>query len=129
MSLLNIHGEIRWIVVILATAVIIKFSIGWLRKQEYNKIDRILMSSFVGFMDINLLLGLILFLQRSFDYMRLFEHVGIMLTTVVLVHTNAMWKNRSSAVKFRNNLFLVIVALGLVFLGVIRIRGSFLYDI
>ena len=40
MSMLNIHGELRWLVVMLAIAIIIKFAIGWLRKQEYNKIVR-----------------------------------------------------------------------------------------
>ncbi|MCA9958820.1 MAG: hypothetical protein R3E31_17670 [Chloroflexota bacterium] len=129
MSIQNIHGEVRWLVVILAVVIIIKFAIGWLRKQDYNKTDRILMSAFVGFIDVNLLLGLILFLQRTVDYTRLFEHVGIMLTTVVLAHTNAAWKNQPSAIKFRNNLFLIIAVLALVFLGVVRVRGSFLYDI
>jgi len=124
-TLLTIHGEIRWLVALLAIIVIVKFVIGLIQKAEYKKIDRILMSSFVGFMDINLLLGLILLFQFGFNSMLRIEHATTMILAVVVGHSNAAWKKKGSQVKFRNNLIVVVVALALVFVGVIRLRGGF----
>ena len=121
----TIHGEVRWLVAIVAVIVIIKFAIGLIQKSEYKSMDRGLMSGLVGLIDINFLLGLILLFNRGFDRMAV-EHAGTMFVAVLLAHSNAAWrKSEDSAKKFRNNLILVIVVLALVFAGVTVIRGGF----
>ncbi|MBK7894114.1 MAG: hypothetical protein IPJ90_04335 [Anaerolineaceae bacterium] len=121
----TIHGEIRWLVAIMAVIVIVKFVIGLLQKSEYKSMDRGLMSGLVGLIDVNFLLGLILLFNRGFDRVAV-EHAGTMFIAVLLAHSNAAWrKSEDSAKKFRNNLILVIVVLALVFAGVMRIRGGF----
>ena len=121
----TIHGEVRWLVAIVAIIVIVKFAIGLIQKSEYKSMDRGLMSGLVGFIDINFLLGLILLFNRGFDRMAV-EHAGTMFMAVLLAHSNAAWrKSEDSAKKFRNNLILVIVVLALVFAGVTVIRGGF----
>ena len=121
----TIHGEVRWLVAIVAVIVIVKFAIGLIQKSEYKSMDRGLMSGLVGLIDINFLLGLILLFNRGFDRMAV-EHAGTMFVAVLLAHSNAAWrKSEDSAKKFRNNLILVIVVLALVFAGVTVIRGGF----
>ena len=121
----TIHGEVRWLVAIVAIIVIVKFAIGLIQKSEYKSMDRGLMSGLVGLIDINFLLGLILLFNRGFDRMAV-EHAGTMFVAVLLAHSNAAWrKSEDSAKKFRNNLILVIVVLALVFAGVTVIRGGF----
>jgi hypothetical protein len=122
----TIHGEVRWLVAIVAIIVIVKFAIGLVQKSEYKSIDRGLMSGLVGLIDINFLLGLILLFSLGFQGQARLEHVGTMFIAVLLAHSNAAWrKSEDSAKKFRNNLILVVVVLALVFVGVLRIRGGF----
>jgi heme A synthase len=122
----TIHGEIRWLVAIVAIVVIIKFAVGLIRKSEYGPMDRGLMSGLVGLIDINFLLGLILLFTLGFEGQVRLEHAGTMFIAVLLAHSNAAWrKSEDSAKKFRNNLILVVVVLALVFLGVTRLRGGF----
>lgn len=122
----TIHGEFRWLVAIVAVVVIVKFALGLIKKSEYKSMDRGLMSAFVGLIDINFLLGLILLFSLGFDSRTRLEHAGTMFVAVLLAHSNAAWrKSTGSAKKFRNNLILVVVVLALVFVGVITIRGGF----
>jgi heme A synthase len=122
----TIHGEIRWLVAILAIVVIVKFAVGLIRKSEYGRMDRGLMSGLVGLIDLNFLLGLILLISLGFDSRTRLEHAGTMFIAVLLAHSNAAWRKSEDSTKlFRNNLILVIVVLVLVFAGVTIIRGGF----
>jgi len=127
--ILTLHGLMRWLVAIAGLIAIIKFAIGWLTKAEYKPVDKRIMSVFTIFLDINLLLGLILLfgLGDGFPPNRL-EHATIMILAVITAHLSAIWRNSpSSAVKFRNNLIVVLIALALVAMGVIRLRGSWVF--
>ena len=122
----TIHGEMRWLVAILAIVVIVKFALGLIQKKEYGRMDRGLMSGLVGLIDLNFLLGLILLISRSFEGRPQLEHAGTMFIAVLLGHSNAAWRKiDDSAKKFRNNLVLVVVVLALIFMGVVRLRGGF----
>ena len=115
----TIHGEFRWLIVILALAVIIKFAIGLIQKKEYSRMDRGLMSGLVGLIDLNFLMGIILLISLGFDSRVRLEHAGTMFVVVLLAHSNAAWrKSEDSAKLFRNNLILVIVLLVLIFAAV-----------
>ena len=122
----TIHGEFRWLVAILAIVLIVKFALGLIQKAKYGRMDRGLMAGFVGLIDINFLLGLILLFNRGFDRQAV-EHAGTMFVAVLLAHSNAAWRKSGDSTKlFRNNLILVVVVLALVFVGVLAIRqGGF----
>ena len=127
--ILTLHGEIRWLVALVGAIAIIKFAIGWLTSQPYAKFDRALMSGFTILMDINLLLGLILlfFLGGGFPRYRL-EHAFIMILAVIVAHLSIRWRNDPDPARiFRNNLFVTVIALALVFLGVIMLRGGWIF--
>ncbi len=120
------HGEMRWLVTIVAVIAIIKFALGLIRKEKYGRLDRGLMSGLVGLVDFNFLLGLILLFPLGFDNRTRLEHIGTMLIVVLLGHSNAIWKKSGNSGKlFRNNLILVVVMLALVFVAVQTIRGGF----
>ena len=127
--LLTFHGEMRWLVVLAALLVAGRSLIGLLRKLEFGKADRILMSVLVGLLDLNLLLGLVLLWgwPGGLASYRL-EHAVTMILAVVAAHSWAAWrKSADSRTKFRNNLLVVIGVLVLVFVGVTRLRGGFLF--
>lgn len=122
----TVHGELRWLVAIVAVVIIVKFAIGLIRKSEYGRADRGLMAALVGFIDLNFLLGLILLISLGFEGRVRLEHAATMFVAVLLAHSNAAWRKSTDSTKlFRNNLILVIMVLVLVFIGVARVRGGF----
>lgn len=129
MSMLTtIHGEMRWLVVLAAVVVIVKFLMGWLGKREYAAIDQKLLLVFTILLDINVLLGLIiLFFGGGFSGPRL-EHATTMILAVIAAHMTAIWRRSTdSSLKFRNQLLMVVLAVILVIFGVIRLRGGFMF--
>ena len=126
--LMTIHGELRWLVVLAAIIVIIKFLIGWLGKREYTSLDQKLLMVFTILLDINVLLGLIiLFFGGGFTGPRL-EHATTMILAAIAAHMTAIWRRSTdSSLKFRNQLLMVVLAVILVIFGVIRLRGGFMF--
>lgn len=126
--LMTIHGEFRWLVALVALVVVVKFLFGWLGKREYSSLDRTLLTILTIALDINVLLGLILlFVGGGFTGPRL-EHATTMLLAAVAAHMTAIWRRSTdSPTKYRNQLLLVLLALALVFLGVWRLRGGFMF--
>ena len=127
--ILTIHGLVRWLVAIVALVAIVRSVMGLVQKQAYTSTDRSLISAFTIVMDINLLLGLILLfgLGGGFPMLRI-EHATTMILAVAVAHSTAAWrKSDNSAKKFRNNLIAVAVSLALVFVGVLRLRGGWMF--
>lgn len=127
-TLITIHGELRWLVALVAIVVLVKFLIGWLGKRQYTSLDRSLLMGYTILLDINVLLGLIILLfGGGFNGPRL-EHATTMILAVIAAHMTAMWrKSTDSTIKYRNQFLLVLLSLALVLLGVIRLRGGFMF--
>ena len=127
-TLMTIHGELRWIVAVLAVVIIIKFAIGWLGRRNYTSLDRTLLMAYTILLDINVLLGLVLlFINGGFSGPRI-EHATTMLLAVIAGHMTALWRRSTdSPTKYRNQLLLVALSLLLVFFGIIRLRGGFTF--
>lgn len=132
MNLLFIaHSHLRWLILIAAAFAIIKFAIGWLRGGAFKGMDRGLAAAFSGLMDLQVTLGLIYLIWTSavgapFTPNRI-EHLTTMLIAAAVAHLPAMWKKSADAIRFRNTLFCVLGALLLVFLGVVRLRGGWVW--
>ena len=126
--LMRVHGDIRWLVAIVAAAVVIKFLIGWLGKKQYAPLDKTLLLVYTILMDINVLLGLILlFFAGGFSGTRL-EHATTMVLAAIAAHMTAVWrKSTDPPTKYRNQLLMVALSLLLVVMGVIRLRGGFTF--
>lgn len=127
--ILTIHGLIRWLIAVAGLVAIIKFAYGWLSKANYTPLDKRIMSLFTITLDINVLLGLILLfgLGGGFPMTRI-EHATTMILAAVVAHLSAIWRrSENSGTKFRNNLIVVIVALLFIFMGVMRLRGGWIF--
>ncbi len=132
MFLLAMHNLMRWVVVILALVAVVNASLGWSQNRSWSKSDRLIGSFFTISLDIQLLLGLILFftsgwanqLFTNFGEMMAspsgrffgFEHVLYMLLAVIFAHVGSARARKASPdrQKFRNALVwyaLVIVVL------------------
>lgn len=119
----TIHGELRWIITLLALVIIVVFAVGWLGKREYRPLHRSLLTGYTILMDTNVLLGLILLFSLGLSAAYRLEHALTMILAAVAAHATAIWrKSTDSPTKFRNQLLLVLLSLALVLVGVIRMR-------
>lgn len=126
--LLLAHSGLRWLVLLVAVIVILKYLIGWLQHGQYKGMDRGLMAAFSGLMDLQSLLGVILLLWSGFagvgfPFFRI-AHGLIMIAAAVLAHMSRRWKNADDATLFRNNLFLIVGSLILVLIGISILPGG-----
>jgi len=126
--LLMFHSILRWIILLVAVIAIVKFAIGWLRGGEFKGMDRGLMSGFSGLMDLQATLGLILLLWNGFagagfPIYRI-EHGITMIVAASLAHLSARWKKADDQTRFRNNLFLILGVLVLIFAGIASLPGG-----
>ncbi len=126
--ILTVHGLVRWVVALLALTALIKFGLGWVRKGAFASADRGIMSAYTGFLDLNLLLGLILFFFYQSAAPRRLEHVITMIIAIVIAHASAAWRKSDDAVKkFRNNFLVVLVSILLIFSAVTQLRGGWVF--
>jgi len=126
--LLIVHSYLRWLVLLAAVAVIAKFALGWYRGDTFKGMDRGLISSFSGFVDLQVTLGLIVFLWSGFTGtgfpMYRIEHAMTMIVAAVIAHMHVIWKTAEDKVRFRNSLFIALSVLVFIFIGVARLPGG-----
>jgi len=124
--LLVTHSHLRWLILIAALVAILKFAWGWRRGGTFQRLDRILASSFSGLMDLQALLGFILLIWNGvvggFPMYRI-EHTVTMIVAAVVAHLHVLWKNAEDKKRFRNSMFIVIDTLIIVYIGVARLPG------
>ena len=126
--LLVTHSHLRWLILIVALAAALKFAWGWLRGGTFQRLDRILASSFSGLMDLQAALGLVFLVWNGlagtgFPMFRI-EHAVTMTIAAAVAHLNTRWKNAEDKIRFRNSLFIILDTLIIVFIGVARLPGG-----
>lgn len=114
---LTLHSINRWIIVVVAVIGLIKFLIDWLRSSTYQPVDRGLMAAYTGLLDLQLLMGIILLIDRGFA-LRPLEHAMTMLVAIILAHLSRVWRDKPDQVKFRNNFLAILVGILLIIAGV-----------
>jgi hypothetical protein len=120
-----IHSILRWLIVIAAVIVSVKFALGWLRGGAFQKMDRGLVSGFSGLVDLQIALGIIFLIWNGlagagFPMYRI-EHTVTMIIAAVVAHLPARWKNAGDKTRFRNSLFIILDTLIIIFIGVARL--------
>lgn len=131
---LTLHNITRWLVLIFGVIAVVRAFAGWFGRKSWDKADRQVGMLFAGMIDLQLLLGLILFafytpftkvLFSNFGaamrdgVTRFFtmEHSLVMLIVVVLVHIgvgavkkveNSVAKHKRAALWFTVTLVLIL---------------------
>ncbi|RIH83099.1 hypothetical protein [Calidithermus roseus] len=132
---LALHNLARWLVLGVALALIVRGVLG-LRQGSYTATDRRLGVIYTGLMDLQLLLGLILFgvspfmrglfanapaaMQQGSSRFFLAEHWVLMLLAVILAHigSSRVKKLEGDRLKHRQSLIFYGLSLVLVLLGI-----------
>ncbi len=142
--LLVIHNLLRWIVVVFMIFALVRAYRGWLGKREWTSADRRSGVFFGVSMDIQLLVGLLLYVVYSpitraamtdmvaamnNAAMRFFalEHLFYMFVAVVLVHLGSMFARRgaNAVSKHRTSAIFYTLAALAILLGMPWMRPLF----
>jgi hypothetical protein len=112
--LLGLHNILRWLVLILAVLALVRAYRGWLGRREWTPADRRAGSFFGIGMDIQLLLGLLLYFvfspltqvaladlgaamsNRELSFFAI-EHGVTMLVAVILIHVGSALARRAAS--------------------------------
>jgi heme A synthase len=120
----TLHSHFRWVVVIVAVVAALLNLTAWLRRDQRG-LDRKAMAAFLGVVDLQMLLGIVLLFGLGFGGRNRMEHVATMIIAVIVGHLSALWKRRESPVRARNNFFVILVVLALIWVGVSRVADWF----
>jgi hypothetical protein len=129
--LLAVHNIMRWIVLILGVIVVLRALIGWLNSREWTIVERRLGVFFTSAIDVQLLLGLLLFLffspltKSAFqdfgavmgnDGLRfiVLEHTFYMVLAVVFAHLGSVFSKRASQPTAKHRLAAIWYGLALI---------------
>lgn len=121
--LLMLHSIVRWIIVVLGLIAIVKFLVGMIRKNEFDKMDRGLSAGFSGLIDLQVMLGLLYFFITGFGGVGFplfrIEHMLTMLVAAAMAHAPSMFKKATNkyAVAFYSVLgTMILIVIGVSFL-------------
>lgn len=121
------HSGWRYLVILVLVIAIIRALWGWLRQGEWGNLDNRLGLAVSIVVDIQLLLGIVLWIMQQqwlgFNSLSAWEHPVTMILTAAVAHVtwSRVKKQTSSAGKFRTAAIGFIVAGLLLALGVARI--------
>ena len=134
---LGVHNILRWVVLIMAVIALFRSYYGWISKREYTDRDRKIGIIFSSTLDLQLLLGLILYiflspitrtafqdisLAMTVPDIRFFalEHIAVMILAIIFVHlgtmlskkaTSDIGKHRRSAIWFTLSTLAIVFAI------------------
>jgi cytochrome c oxidase subunit IV len=127
-TLFDLHSYLRWLVVLIAVAAIVRLALGLFREDAYDRASRALTLLFSIAIDVQVLVGIVYLIWNGskYDYWprERFEHMAVMLGALGLAHLPSRWKNSPSSLRYRNDLLVVVVVLALIFVGVVLLPGG-----
>lgn len=118
-GLWHLHSAVRWLVVIITVALLVKLVIGLVSGGTFDSLANGLTRAFSIATGVQWLLGLALFVVwGGFDIRYRLEHAVIMTVAVALAGMTARWKNAPDSQRYRMTLLIVVIVLALVYVGV-----------
>lgn len=122
-GLFHAHSGLRYLVLLAGVIAIVYFLAGLATKKPAGKPARILGSIYVGLVDLQVLLGLVLLMMRPF-YPRLWGHLAMMVLAAVVAHVLLVINRKRAQPNFVLPLLGVGVSLLLIVGGIFAIRPS-----
>ncbi len=134
---LTLHSLVRWAIVIVGIVAVVRAFMGWRGKKPWTQLDDRLGLGFTSVMDLNLLLGLLLYFVLSpittgafGDFagamgnsglrFYLVEHLSLMIVAVIVAHIGRSrakkaasdeGKHKQAAIFFALSILLVLLAI------------------
>ncbi len=124
--LIEAHSGLRWVVLALLLLGIGRAAWGWLGSPAYAKFDRVWGAISSGLMDLQILLGVIIFFLLDPEVRPSLWHPALMLAAAVSVHVGTVFARRLTEDRRKHYAHLLAYLVGLLFvlLGVYAVRSS-----
>lgn len=125
--LFHAHSGLRYLVLLAGAAAFLYTLIAALRSRPWDRAGRVLMSVFVGVLDLQILLGVFLIFVWPF-YPALWGHLTMMVLAAAVAHVASV-VNRRRAVERRSQMTAALGAAGALILligGIAAIQRSIL---
>ena len=123
--LFHFHSGLRWILVLAVLVGLVRFLMLWIQEHEYTTFDSTLATVITALIDVQFLVGIVLFYLFSGGFSMLLryrlEHAVTMLLVVLAAHISVRWKKRAGPVRARNSFVTLLVIILLIFVGVARL--------
>ena len=119
------HSGLRYLVLLSAAMAIAVLLWGWRSRRPYEGQSRAITTVFVGVLDLQVLLGIILVLTRPW-YGALMGHLVMMIAAAFAAHGLTVYARKQPDVRRAHMISLIGVALALALLlgGILAIRDS-----
>jgi hypothetical protein len=126
-TLLKIHGDVRWVIVVVAVLALIRLVWGLIREKPYDRMTQRSVMAFSTVLDIEVLLGIVYFTWDGAKYgnwpQYRIEHGITMLIALMIAHLSMRWRRTPAPIRYRNDLATVSVAMLVIIIGVARLPG------
>ena len=126
--LFQAHSGVRYLVLLAAVAALVAAAIGWQRRgAEGGPAERPLTAAFVGLLDLQALLGIVLLLMWQF-YGQLIGHIVMMVAAVAVAHIGSARAKKKTVAAEASKLRALTIggALLLVVAGIMAIQRPLL---
>lgn len=119
------HSGLRYLVLLAALAAIVWFAFALFTKRPVDKSLRIVGASFVGLVDLQILIGLGVLLTRPY-YPALIGHIVMMIAAAAVIHVTLVLNRKRPQPGWSLPLIGVVLGLVLILGGIMAIgRGPF----
>jgi hypothetical protein len=114
------HSGIRYLVLLAAIAAVVYLIYGMATRRDFDKLAGALTGAYVGLMDLQVLIGILLYLLIP-SYPALLGHVVMMLAAVSVAHVASIMNKRREAKSYGVALAGVALSLLLIVGGIMAI--------
>jgi hypothetical protein len=131
-TLSEVHALIRWLVLVLAIAIVVDFAIGWISKKKFGRMEELFSLAYLITVDVQLLIGLSLYFflsptvrqafSEGFDMsdaptrFTVLEHPLTMLLAIAFVHIGRVMVKQAASDESKFKKGLIWFGLALVFI-------------
>jgi hypothetical protein len=131
-TLSEVHALIRWLVLVLAIAIVVDFAIGWISKKKFGRMEELFSLAYLITVDVQLLIGLSLYFflsptvrqafSEGFDMsdaptrFTVLEHPLTMLLAIAFVHIGRVMVKKAASDESKFKKGLIWFGLALVFI-------------
>lgn len=124
--LIKAHAGLRWVVLALLVIGIGRAAWGWLSSPSYTKFDRIWGAISSALIDLQILLGVVIFFLLDSELRPSLWHPALMIAAAVSIHLGTIFARHLTEDRRRHyaHLLAYLVSLLLVLLGIRVVRGS-----
>jgi len=115
------HSGLRYLVLVAGVVALVYLVVAVVGRKRGGKVGRVVMSAFVGLLDLQIVLGIVLVALGDF-YPALIGHIMTMVIAAVVAHGSAAYAKRAGVEKADQiRLVGVVVTLALIVVGILSI--------